>query len=285
MATDAAADEAAALFAEPKGPSTHPEDVGAHSDVSSRSPSPETAAAGLTYGGRGRIDASSYYSIDAANTGPKGVMADARAYERAWHARQKSKPSTTSGGRWPFSRGEKSRKKRGGSDSKSGDSTPDRESDGDEEFMQQWRNARLTELRSTSSQQRTRRLSPSMRRYGRLETVDAVGYLDAIEKSGRDVVVVVSIFDDESDISHHIESQLAQLAKRHTRTRFIRLSHEEAEIDPAGVPAILAYKDADLFANLVSVVDHFPVDGNDAGVEGEGEEAVLERVLRAHHVL
>lgn len=90
----------------------------------------------------------------------------------------------------------------------------------------------------------------------------------------------------QSEISHQIESQLRVLAMKNPRTRFIRLSYEEAEIDPAGVPAILAYKEGELFANLVSILDLFPthdgnVDGAHGGDGGGGEEAILEGILRA----
>lgn len=113
---------------------------------------------------------------------------------------------------WPFSR---ESKRPGGSGRSSRHSTPERDSspprngaiqddgvnvvdDNDEEFMQRWRNERLSELRSTSGHQpRSRRQSPSMRRYGRVETVDAVGYLDAIEKVAKETIVVVCIYDDE----------------------------------------------------------------------------------------
>ena len=33
--------------------------------------------------------------------------------------------------------------------------------------------------------------------FGRLDTVDALGYLDAIEKVGRETVVVVFVYDHE----------------------------------------------------------------------------------------
>jgi len=36
-----------------------------------------------------------------------------------------------------------------------------------------------------------------VRLFGRLDTVDAMGYLDAIEKVGRETVVVVFVYDHE----------------------------------------------------------------------------------------
>ena len=43
-------------------------------------------------------------------------------------------------------------------------------------------------------------------------------------------------------------------------TRFIKLHYLDAEMDEACVPAILAYKEGELFANLVAVVDEIPRD-------------------------
>lgn len=231
--SSAAIDEVSRLFAEPKGPSMHPEDI--QFQARSRSITPDSdshhADAVINNGSHNQarygITSQPSYSLSDANTGPKGVIADARAFERAWLARRKS-PSTSnaaaggSGGMWPFSRGGGDNSKRPGSGRSSRHSTPERDSpqqqrnaavlhqhddgainnmmmaeDNDEEFIQRWRNERLSELRGAGNKPRSRRQSPSMRRYGRLETVDAVGYLDAIEKVAKETVVVVCIYDDE----------------------------------------------------------------------------------------
>lgn len=62
----------------------------------------------------------------------------------------------------------------------------------------------------------------------------------------------------QSPISGLVEDGLADLARKHEYTRFVKLSYYEAEMDEATVPAILAYKSGDLIANLVSVVDEIP---------------------------
>jgi hypothetical protein len=45
------------------------------------------------------------------------------------------------------------------------------------------------------------------------------------------------------------------LARQHTSVRFIKLHYEEAQMEPAGVPAILAYRGGDKFAGLVPLLD------------------------------
>lgn len=62
------------------------------------------------------------------------------------------------------------------------------------ELMVQWRKGRMAELKAAAAA--TRRKSPSKRNYGKVEAVDAVGYLDAIEKVPKDTVVVVAVYSD-----------------------------------------------------------------------------------------
>lgn len=52
----------------------------------------------------------------------------------------------------------------------------------------------MAELKAAAAT--TRRQSPSKRSYGRVEPVDANGYLDAIEKVSKDTVVVVVVYSD-----------------------------------------------------------------------------------------
>ncbi len=131
-----------------------------------------------------------------ANTGPKGVIADAQSFNRAkkysfrgslanFTNNAFSYPTTqrkTSDSNKESSVGEKSDSELGTSD--------------DEDFMRQWRENRFQELagRGSSSQ---RRNSPSKRVWGTFDDVDANGYLDAIEKVPVDTIVVVCIYDPE----------------------------------------------------------------------------------------
>lgn len=70
-----------------------------------------------------------------------------------------------------------------------------------------------------------------------------------------------------------VENALSNLARKHDFTRFVKLSYQEAEMDPVGAPAILAYQAGELVANLVSVVDELPT-GRDLSVSS------LENVLQ-----
>jgi len=121
-------------------------------------------------------------------TGVKGVIADARSYEMArkqtWMSRVRQARRSVFG---PEANGNKS------------DSENSAEEGDEEKFLQQWRESRRRELEAEGggASIRTRRTSPSVRMWGRMDEVDALGYLDAIEKVGRETVVVVFVYDHE----------------------------------------------------------------------------------------
>jgi len=122
-------------------------------------------------------------------TGVKGVIADARSYEEARRSdswRNKfSRSSSNSRASKRLSSATFLKDEGEGSASE------------DEEFLERWRQQRRMEIQREGSDIRNRRTSPSVRRYGRFDEVDAMGYLDAIEKVGRDTVVVVFVYDHE----------------------------------------------------------------------------------------
>lgn len=122
-----------------------------------------------------------------ANTGPKGVIADAQAYERAKKRSFRRTLMDVSGlDPQSFSRPQ-SRERT----SHSGTHTPD--GSDDDRFMREWRETRMRELQTKN----VRRSSPSKRRYGTVDVVGASGYLDAVEKVTADTIVVVCIYDPE----------------------------------------------------------------------------------------
>ncbi|CAI4219035.1 unnamed protein product [Parascedosporium putredinis] len=212
------------------------------------------------------------------STGVKGVIADARSYEMAKKQRFMSAVRTA-------------RRSMFGTDStranqqpkyNSGESETDGELSGSDEesFLQQWRESRRRELESENSRApRTRRTSPSARIYGRFDEVDALGYLDAIEKVGRDTIVVVFVYDHECPVSSEIERALIPLVSRHTAVHFVKVHYEEIEFDNAGVPAVLAYKNqGDLFANLTGIIEMIP-DDDSFGTDS------LQSLFRKHDIL
>ena len=151
-----------------------------------------------------------------ANTGPKGVIADAQSYSRArqqsgfrkafaniTNTFSSSKPSAAAAAVQVRHRNDRS-----GSGSGSDGAEQVLAEDDDDEFMRSWRASRLEELQTTTTTTLSvngngaypparRRMSPSKRTWGYLEDVDATGYLDAVEKVADDVVVAVCLYDPE----------------------------------------------------------------------------------------
>ncbi|KIW33793.1 uncharacterized protein PV07_00616 [Cladophialophora immunda] len=225
--------------------------------------------------------------VHYANTGPKGVIADAQSFARAKQSssfRQRltsfANNLTSNGKAAAIPTVTEKRDKRRTIISGSPKSTTSSNSDtnitlsddeADSEFMKTWRANRLQELSSQSQPTygSHRKNYPSQRTWGMFMDVDANGYLDAIEKVSSETVVVVMIYDPSSSASAEVEDELSMLAYKHNTTRFIKLHHEIAEMESVEIPAILAYKAGDVFATI-------------SGARAEGLEGVLQqnRVLQ-----
>ncbi|EMC97794.1 hypothetical protein BAUCODRAFT_404221 [Baudoinia panamericana UAMH 10762] len=239
-----------------------------------------------------------------ANTGPKGVISDAQNFRDSRRQHRVSMRSTATlpsqqyGGLSQYDKPALREKLPESGEEEDGD---DDDEDLDDDFMKQWRSSRLREMQSHKGSRDSKmhlRQQSSRRTWGGLATVDGDGYLDALDRSGPDTVVIVYIYDDEvsihhayhphnhadersceqSEVSHAIEECIRALAKRHIDTRFIKLSHLDAEMEPAGVPALLAYRGGEKFAGLVPIVDELPEDA-------ELSERTLEAVLQRHQTL
>lgn len=211
-----------------------------------------------------------------ANTGPKGVIADAQSYNRAKQTTFRQRITSfatnlTSNGKSAAGTTvtEKKDKRRTifGTSPKSTMSSDSgnqalSDDEADSEFMQTWRANRLQEL-STQSQSAYQR-KPSQRNWGGFQEVDATGYLDAIEKVSDETYVVVMIYDPSSTRSAEVEDELGMLAYKHNTTRFVKLHYEIAEMETVEIPAVLAYKAGEVIATL-------------SGAKAEGLEAILIR--------
>ncbi|KAL6916036.1 hypothetical protein ACHAPO_006335 [Fusarium lateritium] len=191
-------------------------------------------------------------------TGVKGVIADARNYEAARKNKWRHRVRTARNSIFGIESAPAPAK----SDTDS--SEDDAKSDADEEaFLAEWRESRRRELESEASRsiRNNRRTSPSVRIYGRLDEVDALGYLDAIEKVGRETTVVVFVYDHECEVSATIEQALMPIVKANPEVHFVKVHYEEIEFDNAAVPAILGYRNqGDLFANLTGLIEMIPDD-------------------------
>ena len=201
-----------------------------------------------------------------ANTGPKGVIADAQSFARAkkstFRTRLADMRNNLSFRSERSTVSEKETRptlKQTSSDSDVGFI----DEDDDSEFMNTWRQTRIQELQQTSAHG-TRRISPSRRTWGVLSEVDANGYLDAIEKVSNEDIVVVLVYDSDSSRSRQVEDELGMLAYKYSTTRFVKLHQDIAEMESVEVPAVLAYRAGDVFTTI-------------SGAKAEGLEDVLKK--------
>jgi hypothetical protein len=193
MSTNAAQDEFNELMRDKDIDTRHPEDRHDDSDISE----PESPGAADDY--LEKIDTddeldlpkdmrSNYYMPSLrseANTGPKGVIADAQAFEQA---KKQARRFTWKRNASPTSYNVTAWHEKDAASS---------EDEGEDSFMKEWRAARLRELQNVGQRIRSRTNSPSRRIYGNFPLVDAEGYLDALDKSSPDTTVVVFVYSDE----------------------------------------------------------------------------------------
>ncbi|KAI0448789.1 thioredoxin-like protein [Xylaria acuta] len=268
-----------------KGPRAHPEDRDDHNDSddsdhrhSDRDEEDryrdaqiaEAMRAPAIRSGEMKLPPASFDSGRA--TGVKGVIADARAYEQARQGKWRNKVGAVRRSVMGLSLADRHAATNASSPA---DSEDDRDSE-EEAFLRQWREARRLELENESKNGvRSRRTSPSPRMFGRFDTVDALGYLDAIEKVGRETVVVVFVYDHECQVSGMTESALRPLVAAYPHIHFVKVHYEDIEFDNAAVPTVLAYRNqGDLFANLTGIIDMIP---DDEEFDTDSLKTVLQR--------
>jgi len=209
------------------------------------------------------------------STGVKGVIADARSYETARRSKWKDRAHRVRNSVFGLD-GFKNDRSSGPDSDGSGTEDPDEAA-----FLEQWRESRKRELEEEARNGglRSRRTSPSVRMYGRFDTVDALGYLDAIEKVTGETTVVVFVYDHESMVSSAIEQALRPLVYAHPKIHFIKIHYEDIDFDNAAVPAVLAYRNqGDLFANLTGLIELLPDDE-------DFDTDTLKRLFVKHRIL
>lgn len=151
------------------------------------------------------------YNAYRFNTGPKGVRADAEGYEqerrllnsrnafmKAAGIRAKAQTALT------FSEENSTRLNENSTDDKDGQDDRDMNEIDDQEVMRKWREKRFAELKRCMEKPRHGSPERKSRFFGQVKTVDANGYLDAVEDPERLTKhhVVVFIYDDEVLMYH-----------------------------------------------------------------------------------
>lgn len=139
------------------------------------------------------------------NTGPKGVIADARAFERERRLGNKTTYVRTEGMVLPkmqhLQLGQEEHTTGGARHTNGSNSDLDEDDDLDDEFVRRWREKRGEEIKSGkwNGTYAMRRKG----RYGTMKTMDAFGFLEALERTPRDTVVAIYVFDELVRIRYH----------------------------------------------------------------------------------
>ena len=134
-----------------------------------------------------------------ANTGPKGVISDAQNWRdsRRQHRTSVRSTSTLTA---QMQSGLSMRDQAPAEKVREVDED-DHDDDLDGDFMEQWRTKRLREMQKGTPGSKMHNRTRSARSWGGIATVDGEGYLEAVDGSGPDTVVVVYIYDDSVRLS------------------------------------------------------------------------------------
>lgn len=128
----------------------------------------------------------------AANTGPKGVISDAQNFRDSRRSERSSMVSTRPAQHSSRSNSRPAPEKRIDED----DDEVEDEGPADRGFMARWRQSRIREMQSGPRDSKMHLNGRNRNAYGGMTTVDGEGYLDAVDNSGPDTVVVVYIYDE-----------------------------------------------------------------------------------------
>ncbi|CAG8587426.1 4803_t:CDS:2 [Paraglomus brasilianum] len=207
-------------------------------------------------------------------TGPKGVLADHAHYMKmererkaaeisAHNKRMLSKAPTTTTYREDQAKKE--------ADEKLLQELENMSSDDEEEVLRRYREQRLSEIQKAALRKRTGPL------FGSLREISASQYVKSIDNEGADVSVIVHLYENEIPECRVLNECLVHLARKYISVKFLRVQAREVEFDLVGLPALLAYKNGLLIANLVKVTDEIG--------EREFDANVVEEILIRHHAL
>ena len=129
-----------------------------------------------------------------ANTGPKGVISDAQNWR---DSRRQHRTSVRSTSILPSQNQSGLSTRDQGPAEKTRNIDEDHEEDElDDDFMEKWRTSRLREMQKSAPGSKMHTRTRSGKLWGGMPNVDGEGYLDAVDGSGADTVVVVYIYDD-----------------------------------------------------------------------------------------
>lgn len=116
----------------------------------------------------------------------------------------------------------------------------------DDDFMRRYRDMRLSELKATVTKQESLR-------YGEVIEISGSEYVEQVNKAGKDVWVVVHLYDDGVPSSRIINEHLKNLAIKFPFTKFIKSIATLCipNFPLSQLPAIFVYHDGELKNKIV----------------------------------
>ena len=219
-----------------------------------------------------------------AMTGPKGVIADAAAFELEKAGQGSKDYHRTKDLTLPRAQrfgGSTSPPRRSSAKGDRSGSASEGMSEEDDRAMQAYREKRMAEIQQAkqAKQAAFHRPTTERDRRGMIPLVNPCGFLEAVERAGRGCVTVVLITDDEvgghyyitlvmanitrqNDVSAVYSRHLYMLSKNYPSHKFVALSWVDASIDYAACPALLAYKNGEQFAQIMPLQHAVPPTGD-----------------------
>ncbi|ORY82793.1 thioredoxin-like protein, partial [Neocallimastix californiae] len=124
----------------------------------------------------------------------------------------------------------------------------------DDEFMIQYRQKRLMELKRIAG--RTR--------FGQLMQIGVDQYVDAIDKEDSRTAVIMHLFQPHNEQCKLMNQYLMILAEKYRLAKFLCIISTEADpnFDEIALPTLLCYRNKELVANLVRVTDELTLMDN-----------------------
>jgi len=124
----------------------------------------------------------------------------------------------------------------------------------DDEFMIQYRQKRLMELKRIAG--RTR--------FGQLFQIGVDQYVDAIDNEDSRTAVIMHLFQPHNEQCKLLNQYLMILAEKYRLAKFLCIVSTEADpnFDEIALPTLLCYRNKELVANLVRITDELPTTDN-----------------------
>jgi len=133
----------------------------------------------------------------------------------------------------------------------------------DKEFLKQYQEKRLEELRKTYE---------AMPKFGKVLNISKDEFVEAIDKEKPTVTVIVHLFEDRIGGCDVMNKCLDCLALEYPTVKFCRIRASEAKLSyrfsVSAVPALLSYKGGELIANFIQMCDELGNEFCSSDVEG-----------------